>query len=52
LSDGTVRGPYSAVVPDFDIIVISAVNETLGDSTTYPVQIGSLALGVPHFNQT
>jgi hypothetical protein len=52
LSDGTVRGPYSAIIPDFDMIVISAANETLGDGNTYPVQIGSLALGAPHFNQT
>jgi hypothetical protein len=52
LSDGTVKGPYSAVVPDFDMIVISAANETLGDSTKYLVQIGSLALGAPDFNQT
>jgi hypothetical protein len=52
LSDGTVRGPYNAIIPDFDMIVISAANETLGDGTTYPVHIGSLALGPPHFNQT
>jgi hypothetical protein len=30
-TDGTVRGPHDAVVPDFDMIVILAANETFGD---------------------
>ncbi|KAH6706295.1 hypothetical protein BKA61DRAFT_697934 [Leptodontidium sp. MPI-SDFR-AT-0119] len=38
--------------PNFDMLVISEVPETLTDGTTYPAQIRKLGLGAPELNQS
>lgn len=50
--NGVAGNAYKAVVQDFDLLLITAAHETLPDGTTYPSQIGKLALGAPEFNQS
>lgn len=50
--NGIAGNQYKLIVPGFDLLVITSAHETLPDGTTYPVQIGKLALGSPEFNQT
>lgn len=51
-TNGVAGISYTAVLPDYDLLVISSAYETLPDGTTYPVQIGKLGLGAPEFNQS
>ncbi|KAE8444952.1 hypothetical protein EG329_014079 [Mollisiaceae sp. DMI_Dod_QoI] len=50
--NGVAGNIYRAIVPDFDLFLITSAHETLPDGTTYPAQIGKLSLGAPNFNQT
>lgn len=52
VQNGVAGQPVDVNFSDFDMLVISEANETLPDGTTYPVQIGSLSLGCPQFNQS
>ncbi|KAL3422982.1 aspartic-type endopeptidase [Phlyctema vagabunda] len=52
LGNGTAGNEYKQRLLDFDLLVLSDAHQTLPDGTTYPVQVGKLALGAPNFNQT
>ncbi|TVY86395.1 hypothetical protein LAWI1_G008903, partial [Lachnellula willkommii] len=52
IRDGVAGQTTDVNLSDFDMLVISEASETLPDGTTYPVQIGSLSLGAPQFNQS
>ncbi|RDL40001.1 uncharacterized protein BP5553_04341 [Venustampulla echinocandica] len=49
---GTGGEPGAVVIANFDLLVLAEALEELPDGTKYPVQVGKLALGAPHFNQT
>ena len=50
--NGVAGNEYTALVQNFDMLVISGANERLPDGTAYPVQIGKLGLGAPSANQS
>lgn len=42
----------STTIPDFDMFVMSEAYSTLPDDTKFSIEVGNLALGAPHVNQT
>jgi len=51
-TDGVGGDENRRSIFNFDLLVITAANEILPDGTTYPAQIGKLALGASNFYQT
>ncbi|ELR02107.1 hypothetical protein GMDG_05267 [Pseudogymnoascus destructans 20631-21] len=50
--EGASGDSFTAIIQDFDMLVVSDGHETLPDGSTYPLTIGKLALGAPEFNQS